>query len=130
LDPAFASPLKSGFLSYKNLLLTLWVRHRLSLPEEVRRLTTHAFEPFFKELFQYDTAPLPDGRRRIDDALREDFLHWLADRTAHPPAELSASIGSSLEALFTELEEAYGRVHPEHIDPRYIRHFLLEPVTP
>ena len=130
LDPVFASPLKTGFLSYKNLLLTLWVRHRLSLPEEVRQITTQAFEPFFRELFQYDTVPLSDGRRRIDDALRADFLHWLADRTAHPAAELSASIGSSLEALFTELEEAYGRVRPDHIDPRYIRHFLLEPVTP
>lgn len=130
LDPALASPLKSGFLSYKNLLLTLWVRHRLSLPEEVRRLTTQAFQPFFRELFQYDTVPVSDGRRRIDDALRADFLHWLADRTARPAAELSASIGSSLEALFAELEETYGRVSPDHIDPRYIRHFLLEPLTP
>lgn len=130
LDPALASPLKSGFLSYKNLLLTLWARHRLSLPEDARRLTMQAFQPFFRELFQHDTAPLSGERRRIDDALRTDFLHWLADRTAHPAAEISTAIGSALEALFAELEESYGRVSPDHIDPRYIPHFLVEPRMP
>jgi len=130
LDPTFPSALKSGFLSYKNLLLTLWVRHRLSLPEEACQLTTQQFQPFFQELFQQDPAPSTSDRRRIDDALRTDFLQWLADRTSHPAADLSATIGSSLEALFAELEESYGRVSPDHIDPRYISHFLLEPLTP
>jgi hypothetical protein len=130
LDPALSSSLKSGFLSYKNLLLTMWVCHRLSLPEEARRLTLQEFQPFFRELFKQDAAPLPDRRRQIDDALRTDFLHWLADRTAHTAADLSATIGSSLEALFAELEEHYGRVSPDHIDPRYISHFLLEPLAP
>jgi len=130
LDPALASPLKSGFLSYKNLLLTLWVQHRLSLPEKGCRLTLQEFQPFFRELFQHDAAPLSNGRRRIDDALRSDFLHWLADRTAQSAAELSTAIGSALEALFAELEESYSRVSPDHIDPRYISHFLLEPRTP
>lgn len=129
LNPVFASPSPFGFLSYKNLLLTLWARHRLALPEEVRRLTTPEFQTFFRELFQHDTAPASDGRRRIADALRTDFLHWLADRSAHPAAELAASSGSLLESLFTELEESYGRVSPDHIDPRYISHFLLEPLT-
>jgi hypothetical protein len=63
---------------------------------------------------------------RIDETLRIDFLSWLADRTQHAAEDLSATIGTSLEALFVELEEHYGRVDADHIDPRYIHHFLLE----
>jgi hypothetical protein len=108
-------------------LLTLWARHRLALPEAVQPLTTQAFKPFFQELFQTTADPVGKNRRKINDALRSDFLHWLADRTEQTAAELSASIGPALETLFVELEESYGRVNAEHIDPRYVPHFLLEP---
>jgi hypothetical protein len=127
LNPVFTSPPRFGFLSYKNLLLTLWARHRLALPEAVQHLTTQAFKPFFRELFQTTADPVGKKRRKINDALRSDFLHWLADRTEQTAAELSAAIGPALEALFVELEESYGRVNADHIDPRYVPHFLLEP---
>ena len=130
LNPAVSASLKSGFLSYKNLLLTMWACHRLSLEGDVRRLTIQEFQPFFRELFQQGAPPRPNTRQRIDDALRTEFLHWLADRTARTAADLTASIGLSLQALFAELEEDYGRVSPEQMDPRYISHFLLEPLEP
>jgi hypothetical protein len=129
LNPVFASPSRFGFLSYKNLLLTLWARHRLALPEEVQPLAAQAFKPFFRELFQTMGDPAGKERRIIDDAVRSDFLHWLADRTEQTAAELSSSIGPALETLFVELEESYGRVNADHIDPRYVHHFLLEPHT-
>jgi hypothetical protein len=127
LNPVFISPSRFGFLSYKNLLLTLWARHRLALPEAVQPLATQAFKPFFRELFQTTADPVGKKRRKINDALRSDFLHWLADRTGQTAAELSESIGPALETLFVELEESYGRVNADHIDPRYVPHFLLEP---
>ena len=127
LNPVFASRPRLGFLSYKNLLLTLWARHRLALPEEVRNIATQAFKPFFRELFQTMADPVGKKRRKINDALRSDFLHWLADCTEQTATELSASVGPALEALFVELEESYGRVNADHIDPRYVDHFLLEP---
>nr|MBL0713588.1 hypothetical protein [Desulfobacterales bacterium] len=54
-----------------------------------------------------------------------DLLLWLAQRTDRNPADLSNEIGLSLESLFDELQEEYGRVSIEKIDPRYISHFLL-----
>jgi Family of unknown function (DUF6178) len=129
LDPVFASPSRFGFLSYKNLLLTLWARHRLALPEEVQSLSTQTFRPFFQTLFESAPAPpLANEQRHISDSVRSDFLHWLADRTEQTATELAVSIGPSLEALFVELEESYGRVNADHIDPRYIHHFLLKPL--
>ena len=127
LSPALAAPSTYGFLTYKNLLLTLWARHRLSLPEEVRHIATETFQPFFKNLLGIRAASGTSAKPHIDDALRTDFLTWLSNRTKQSPPELSAAIGATLEALFVELEESYGRVRADQIDPRYINHFLLEP---
>jgi len=125
-NPRLSAYRKPGFLTYKSLVLTLWARHRLALPEEVRPLTTDAFRPFFKTLFQLgETAPI-ESAGRIDASLRRDFLDWLAERTHMPADEIEAAIGSSLENLFGELEEHYGKVAPDNIDPRFVVHFLLE----
>ena len=118
---------RPGFLTYKNLLLTLWARHRLAMPEEVRPLTTEAFRPFYRELFSPWGATSSEPTGRIDASLRRDFLDWLAERTHVPADEIAAVIGSSIESLFGELEEHYGKIAAEKIDPRFMPHFLLEP---
>jgi hypothetical protein len=129
IDPALAAPSTYGFLSYKNLLLTLWARHCLSLPEEVGHIPAAAFQPFFKKLFGDRATSGTTSKPQIDTALRTDFLTWLSRRSKQPASELSA-IGASLEALFVELEESYGRVRVDQIDPRFINHFLLESPAP
>ena len=130
MDPALPPPGSYGYLSYYNLLLTLWARFHLALPEEVRGLPVEAFRPFFRKLFPKTTESPVKYQRTIEDAMRTDFLEWLAKRTSQPAPELSNQIGAKLEALFVELEESYGRVGADRIDPRYISHFLLEPQNP
>ena len=126
LNPALAHPATYGYLSYQNLLLTLWARHRLALPVEVHQLSVKAFKPFFRDLFQIETVSTSKDRRSINASRRTDFLNWLADSTSQPVAVLSTTIGPSIAMLFAELEEAYGRIHADNIDPRYMTHFLLE----
>ena len=129
IDPPLAVAPRHRFLSYKNLLLTLWARHRLALPEEVGPLSTEAFQPFFQELFYQEGASRSARKGRIGNALRRAFLLWLSDRARQPADRLSETIGSHLEALFAELEEHYGRVPADSINPRYIQHFLLKSET-
>jgi len=125
LGPTLTASAKAAFLTYKNLLLTLWARNELGLSEEGRPIASEAFQPFFETLFQPGAAPADKGQK-ISDAKRSQFLEWLATQTAEAAAELSTSIGSSLESLFLELEEDYGRVNADRIDPRFVSHFLLE----
>ena len=130
LNPALATEPAHGLLTYKNLLLTLWARHRLGLPENGHPMSLDDFRSFFKTLFPQG-EDRPDGEgRRIADALRTDFLTWLADRSRQPAEALSGAVGSTLEALFGELEEHYGRVPADRLDPRYIPHFLIERPAP
>ena len=118
------------FITFYNLLLTLWARHRLGLAEEVRPLTTEAFRPFFTALFADETrAEAPDRRRRIAANLKNAFLHWLAERSQESAERIARALGTALDGLFEELEDHYGRVPPDHLDPRYIPHFMLEPST-
>lgn len=120
------------YLTYQNLLLTLWARHWIALPEDVRPIPVDKFVPFFSWLFQYDALPQKTGPRPITAEAREAFLQWLADRSGEAPDRVASVVGSILERLFGDLEDQYGRVGPAHIDPRYVPHFLLEapPVHP
>mgnify|MGYP000527788992 CR=1 FL=1 len=124
IDPTLNASAKAAFLTYKNLLLSLWARSDLGLSKEIRPIATEAFQPFFEALFQPGATPTDKGHK-ISDAKRSQFLEWLATRTDEAATALSASIGSSLESLFVELEENYGRVSADRIDPRYVSHFLL-----
>jgi hypothetical protein len=131
LNPDLPAGSTQGFMTYKSLLLTLWARHRLALPEKFRPIALQAFQPFFKTLFQQGKRRQGNkAGRRIEDALRTDLLTWLADRTHQTAEDLTKTVGSTLEALFAELEEHYGRVGVDRLDPRYIPHFLLEPPHP
>jgi len=131
LDPVLPTDPAQGFLTYKSLLLTLWARHWLHLPEALHPIALEDFRPFFKHLFRRPGGRASGGEGgRIADALRRNFLTWLADRTRQPAGDLTQIVGSTLEALFAELEKHYGRVRDDRLDPRYVPHFLLEPKTP
>jgi len=115
-------PLSSyRFLSHKNLILTLWARHHLNLPEEPDPLAVDQFKRFYALLFS------DKGKtKKISRPMKESFLKWLAERTGTNDFELSKSLGETFEKLFSEIEIEYGQVSLQDLDPRYIHLFLVE----
>jgi hypothetical protein len=115
-------PLSSyRFLSHKNLILTLWVRHHLKLPEEPDPIAVDKFKRFHGLLFSDKNKA-----KKISRPMKESFLKWLAERTGINNFELSKSLGETFEKLFSEIEIEYGQVSLEDLDPRYIHLFMVE----
>jgi hypothetical protein len=118
---------KYGFLTYKNLLLTLWVRHYRKLKErKLRPLTLKQFLPFFEKLLPQSADSDSEKLRKIPQKMKTDFLNWLAAETTLRDFEISERLGQTFEELFNEIELEYGRVAANEIDPRFIHLFLLE----
>jgi len=109
------------FLSHKNLILTLWARHYLNLPEDPDPLAADKFKIFHSLLFSGKGKVKNIGR-----PMKESFLKWVAERTGTNDFELSKSLGETFEKLFSEIEIEYGQVSSENLDPRYIHLFLVE----
>lgn len=121
-------PLPGRFLTYKNLLLTLWARNYLGLSgkcgeaeEVLTPLTLDEFRKLFDDLWEGARRP-----RQTRIAMKESFLNWLAAGTALTDYEISQRMGHALEDLFSELESEYGTVARDDLDPRHIHLFLLE----
>jgi hypothetical protein len=120
------SPSRYGFLTFKNLLLTMWVRHYRRLKgERPKALTLKQFRPFFENLLPGSVDP--DGRqvRKIPQEMKTAFLSWLAAETGLKDYEISKRLGQTFEDLFNEIESEYGRVAATDIDPRFVNLFLL-----
>jgi len=114
-------PVADGFITYKNLVLTIWVRYYLGLPDEPLTLTLDEFKLFFDDLWAGKDKP-----RKTSLSMKKLFLNWLSDRTGLTPHEISQSLGQTLENLFNELESEYGEVSRKDLDQRYIRLFLMK----
>ena len=120
-------PAKYGFLTYKNLLLTLWVRHYRKLKErKLKPLTLKQFMPFFEKLLPGKADSDSEKVRKIPREMKTDFLNWLAAETTLKDYEISERLGQTFEDLFNEIELEYGRVAANEIDPRFVHLFLLE----
>jgi hypothetical protein len=120
-------PASYGFLTYKNLILTLWAAYYLKLP--TRKLTPLAikkFVPFFKELLPRKAVPGAAKPRHIPQAMKDHFLNWLAADTGLKDFELTDRLGQTFENLFEEIEIELGGVAVQDLDPRYIQLFLLK----
>jgi hypothetical protein len=109
------------FLTHQNLILTLWARHYLNLPEEPDPLAIDKFKHFHGLLFSDKSIA-----RKIGQPMKESFLKWLAERTKTSDFEISQSLGDVFEKLFSEIEMEYGQVSSQDLDPRYIHLFLVE----
>lgn len=121
-----ASLSDARFLTYKNLLLTLWSRAWLNLPSIDLQTTTIAvpvsdFKRFYTALWT-DQA----GMRIIDDSKKNDFLQWVAKASGQSLEVLSKRLGMVFEALFSEIERELGPVKTGNLDPRYVQLFLLK----
>ena len=114
------------FLTWKNLILTLWARHRLgAVPAALSPLALASFRRFFDELLPVTPPPGGAEPRRIPDAMKTAFVQWLAHETRLTDFEISEQLGVIFEELFAEVESEVGRVAAEDLDPRFVQLFLL-----
>jgi len=120
-------PSSYGFLTYKNLILTLWARHYLKLStEKLKPLALNEFKPFLEELLPEQPAKGSDQTRKIPQEMKQNFLDWLAGDTGLKDFEITGRLGQTLENLFEEIESELGRVAGKDLNPRYVQLFLLE----
>jgi hypothetical protein len=115
------------FLTYKNLLLTLWARASMKAPPlnedaSTMAISLAAFKDFYTTLWDNHA-----GRRIISDEKKTDFLQWAATASGLSPGHLSDRLGTVLEALFGELEHELAPVETGNLDPRHVHLFLLTP---
>jgi hypothetical protein len=119
-------PKSYGFLTYKNLILTLWAKHDLKLAQEkLKPLTLKEFKLFFKDLLPGHPDPAAEKPRKIPPAMKKHFLNWLVADTGLKDFEITERLGRTFENLFEEIESELGRVAVEDLEPRYIQLFLL-----
>lgn len=119
-----ASPASYGFLTYKNLILTLWARHYLGLSvKKVQPITLKQFKVFYETLLPGE--PDADQLRTVPMEMKKSFLDWLSEDTGLKDYEITERVGQTFENLFTEIENEYGRVAAKDLDPRYVHLFLL-----
>ena len=124
MDP----PSKYGFLTYKNLLLTLWARHYRRLKtEKLKPLTPKQFVLFFEKLLPQPVDSGSREDRKIPQKMKTAFLSWLETQTGLKDFEITDRLGGTFEDLFNEIESEYGRVAATDIDPRFVHLFLLSP---
>ncbi len=110
-----------GVLTYKSMILTLWVRDRLGLnrstPLSLAPIEVAGFKDFFAQLFS------PDGT--IGDTQAKDFGVWAAQASGMPQADLPTTLQGILYRLLRELESEYGHIRTHNLDPRFMPMFLL-----
>jgi hypothetical protein len=114
---------KGRLVTCQNLLMTLWARQALGLPEAFAPIPVDIFKPFLKDLWAVgkDTKKHP----RIKNSKKTDFLKWLSAQTGQPEHDLSLALGHFLERLFDETAGNLADVSSGTIDPRFVQMFLL-----
>ncbi|MBW2438171.1 MAG: hypothetical protein JRF29_12885 [Deltaproteobacteria bacterium] len=120
------SPAQYGFLTYKNLLLTLWARHYRKLKgEKLKPMNVKEFLPFFEQLLPQPIETGSQATRKIPEEMKTAFLKWLVAKTGLKDYDITDRLGQTFENLFNEIESEYGRVAAADIDPRFVHLFLL-----
>ncbi len=120
-----SQPPKQVVITYKNLLLTLWARHRLGLSSgkiTLEPIPMARFRPFFVDLWD---AVEPGNAPAVRESHKTDFLGWLAEESGFTEPEISRNLGRALERLFDEIADEYGRLSPKDLEPRFVQLFLL-----
>jgi len=113
--------ISDAFLTYKNLILTLWARNYLGLSKKPAPLTLDEFKHFFDDLWSGEGKPRKTSRK-----MKEAFLYWLSGRTGQALYEISQKLGQTLENLFNEIESELGEVSSKDLVPEYSHLFLIE----
>ena len=113
------------FLTHKTLILTLWARNVMELSDGLDPILLEDFKMFFDKLFEPQDTTRPKQPRKIRITMKADFLQWLVTKSGMDRVDLSRRLGKTLENLFFEIEEEYGSVSPNDLDPRIIQHFMV-----
>lgn len=127
MDAPMAPVAGSLFLTYKNLLLTLWARASLKMPAIDRDTETVAVSLSVFRGFYASLWTIQEGTRVIGDEKRAEFLQWAAQASGRQPVDLSDRLGVVFQALFDEIEREMAPVRTGNLDPRYVRLFLIKP---
>ena len=126
MTPALAHPASYGFLTYKNLVLTLWARHYLKSPADpLQSIALKDFKPFYNDLLPGQPDSGAKKQRTIPQAMKNHFLNWLAADTGLTDLEITGGLGKTFENLFAEIESELGPVSARDLDARYVQMFLL-----
>ncbi len=111
----------SGVLTYKSMILTLWVRDRMGLntskPLSLGPIKISEFKKFFAQLFSREGT--------IGDTQAKDFGLWAAQASGMHEADLPTALQGILYTLLRELESEYSHVMTRDLDPRFMPMFLL-----
>ena len=119
-------PSSYGFLTYKNLILTLWAGHELKLAEQkLKPIDLKKFKTFFENLLPGSMDPGSAKPRRVPPEMKSRFLAWLVANTGLRDFEITERLGPTLENLFEEITNELGQVTAQDLDPRYVHLFLL-----
>jgi hypothetical protein len=126
-------PLSSYFVTYKNLLLTLWARVQLGQDSKLLPIELDLFRGFFQTIFEESAENQEKGtqmgeplKKRITTHAKTTFVNWVSAKTGWMDTEITSRYGSSFDKLFQEIENEYGSVSAKDLDPRYVRLFLLQ----
>jgi hypothetical protein len=107
-------------LTFKNLILTCWARDHLKISGDIEPLSRGEMKTLFKDLWKEPAKP-----RRVDPEMKQAAFNWLQAQSGLTVDELQRGAASTLDSLFVELDEEYGSVSYEDLDPRYVKHFLV-----
>jgi hypothetical protein len=119
-------PSSYGFLTFKNLILTLWAGHYLKFQgNKLKPLDLKKFKPFFENLLPGHPDSGTAKPRKVPGVMKSRFLNWLAENTGLRDFEITERLGGVLENLFEEIESELGNVAVEDLEPRYVHLFLL-----
>ena len=110
-------------VTYKNLMLTSWVRYHLGLTEETKPITFDELKLFFRDIWEKGSRPY-----QVDTAMKQSFLDLVQKRSGLAVDEIPDRAGKVFDRIFFELEKEYGSVSLKELDPRYIKHFLVASV--
>lgn len=117
-------PLKTySFLTYRNLILTLWTRYYLGIDKQIRDVAPISFESF--KDFYTELWDKQKKHREVDLSMKKSFLTWLSKTSGFSGPEISAQYGATLDDLFLEIESEYRDVTNRDLDPRFIHLFLI-----
>jgi len=116
-------------MTHKNMVLTVWARHCLGMPEAFEPIPVDRFRAFFEDLFLREHGSDPEKPRQTETDRKTSFLDWLSLKSGLAAIEISRQLGNTLEGMFQEIEDELGSVSKDHIDPKFIYLFYLKTET-
>jgi len=124
MDIQIKTPYRS--MTYKSMILTVWVRHCLGMSEAFDPIDVGRFKVFFDDLFLRKSGSEPEKPRQTKTDMKTSLLDWLSVKSGMSSLDISRRLGDTLEDLFQEIESELGSVSKEDIDPKFIYLFHLK----